>query len=406
MLATITYLPRGVAYLFLYVLRGISYLFPRSKKIWIFDSWRGERFADNAKYLFLYAHSNTVDVKCVWLSRSREIIAVLRERGYEAHHVNSPWGLYYTLRSKVHIFDSHPYSFNYWVAGGALTLNLWHGLPFKKLFEDARATKQHNWLYASRGLRRLWHSYFNPRHLVRGEYVAIPGAFWTEIFSRAFRVPKQNLLIAGYMRNEVLSTTIKDSELGVDLHALETIRNLHNSGKKTVIYMPTFRDGKNNPILDGIKDFRQLDAFFREHDTHFFLKFHHEKTLILEGLTHIHVIDSATDAYPIVRYVDILITDYSGIFFDFLLLDRPIILFPFDIDDYTKVRREMYFDYDSMIAGPKAYTIDELQRYIRDALNGEDVYVGKRKEIREKIFDPGVNEHPSKMLCERLQAIL
>ena len=63
-------------------------------------------------------------------------------------------------------------------------------------------------------------------------------------------------------------------------------------------------------------------------------------------------------------HCDLLITDYSSIFFDFLLLDRPIVFFPYDLEQYLSQDRAMYFDYEIMTPGPKCRTYDELELQI------------------------------------------
>ena len=70
--------------------------------------------------------------------------------------------------------------------------------------------------------------------------------------------------------------------------------------------------------------------------------------------------DDYDDLYRFVKDVDVLITDYSSIYFDFLLCRKPIILFPFDEEDYVAHSRPFYFDYKLMEA-VRAYSWSELE---------------------------------------------
>jgi CDP-glycerol glycerophosphotransferase len=71
------------------------------------------------------------------------------------------------------------------------------------------------------------------------------------------------------------------------------------------------------------------------------------------------------DLYTFVKDMDILITDYSSIYFDFLLCHKPIILFPFDIEDYVTFSRPFYFNYDKL-EGKKVYSWSELEKTLRN----------------------------------------
>ena len=71
-----------------------------------------------------------------------------------------------------------------------------------------------------------------------------------------------------------------------------------------------------------------------------------------------------TDIYSYLDLIDIVITDYSSIGFDFLLWDRPVIFFPYDLDYYKNHDRKLIFDYEKFTPGPKVYTIEDLEDII------------------------------------------
>jgi CDP-glycerol glycerophosphotransferase len=95
------------------------------------------------------------------------------------------------------------------------------------------------------------------------------------------------------------------------------------------------------------------------------------------------------DVYPLLPLCDLLITDYSSIFFDFLLLDRPMIFFAYDLDKYLAEDRAMYFEYDSITPGVKCHNYDELESNIDIIMrNGcKDGYSRMRKEVRSLTHD-------------------
>src|SRR5881628_2324481 len=88
------------------VLVVVSLVVPRSRRIWAFGSWYGQRFADNPKYFFLHCASvERQSVHAVWLSASPAVVKRIRDLGFTAYHRMSPRGLWYALRAGVYIFD-------------------------------------------------------------------------------------------------------------------------------------------------------------------------------------------------------------------------------------------------------------------------------------------------------------
>jgi len=96
--------------------------------------------------------------------------------------------------------------------------------------------------------------------------------------------------------------------------------------------------------------------------------------------------DPGADVYPVLPLCDCLISDYSSIYFDYLFVDRPIIFFPYDYDQYTADDRRLLFNYDEMTPGKKCYNQTELENAMCDVLAGRDDYVAKRQTVFKKTF--------------------
>jgi CDP-glycerol glycerophosphotransferase (TagB/SpsB family) len=92
---------------------------------------------------------------------------------------------------------------------------------------------------------------------------------------------------------------------------------------------------------------------------------------------------SATDLNEELASAAAIITDYSSVYFDFLLLDRPIIFAAFDLETYKR-KRNFYYDYDSVTPGPKARDWDETITQLELILNGEDDWRNERHRINER----------------------
>jgi CDP-glycerol glycerophosphotransferase (TagB/SpsB family) len=85
------------------------------------------------------------------------------------------------------------------------------------------------------------------------------------------------------------------------------------------------------------------------------------------------------DIYPLLRESAVLITDYSSVYFDYLLLDRPIIFAPFDLQLYTTAERELFYDYDQVTPGPKAKDWPDVLRLLREAMQNDSWSDERRK---------------------------
>jgi CDP-glycerol glycerophosphotransferase len=93
----------------------------------------------------------------------------------------------------------------------------------------------------------------------------------------------------------------------------------------------------------------------------------------------------------ILKYTDILITDYSSIYFDFLLHNKPIIFYPYDLEYYKSKDRGLIFDYDKFTPGPKAYNLNQLKKIIMEVIKNNkehlNIYEPERIELNDKIND-------------------
>jgi CDP-glycerol glycerophosphotransferase (TagB/SpsB family) len=103
---------------------------------------------------------------------------------------------------------------------------------------------------------------------------------------------------------------------------------------------------------------------------------------------------------PLLFYSDILITDYSSIYFDFLLMDRPMIFYNYDYDDY-KDKRDFLFSYEDNTPGPKVQTQGELLVAIEKYLNNPEL----DSEIRTKIKNR-FHKYPDGKACERTYKLI
>lgn len=374
----------------------LSFLVPRNKKIWLFGSTFGRRFADNPRYLYLYVsqHKEELKLRPIWISHNENVVRMLNNEGYEAYMYHSLKGIWFALRGKVYLFDNYSKDINFWQSGGAMKVNLWHGIPLKKIQND-------NIFDKFRHPKNLWEKIKNiPRNISdekSNHYVLTTSENLTKIFSSAFKT--KNVLVSGYPRNQVLiSDDIENVYLDEekrDRKKIISFLNKKNNGKskKMIFYMPTFRESET--LFFKHFDKNDFQKFLEENNLLFCIKLHPKSKLNEEFRNiqskNIMVINKDADPYVFLKMADVLITDYSSIYFDYLLLDRPIIFFTYDLKEYLSDSREMYFDYDEFTPGEKVWDYQGLKNSIVKIIeNNSDYqksYSDFRKKIRKKVFD-------------------
>lgn len=211
-----------------------------------------------------------------------------------------------------------------------------------------------------------------------------------KIFTPAFR--SKQIIEYGYPRNDVFFRQSDVLDLiGADGVTIETVKRHSAQGQKVVLYAPTFRDtGSGDDFIEKqALDIEKLNHFCRSNRILFVFKVHpfRKLTYDFDKLDQILRYKETADIYPLLPSVDLLITDYSSIFFDFLFTGRPILFFPYDYEKYTSKDRNLKYDYFWITPGPKCYSQDELQESVKQLLSsGEDPSARKRREIMDLSF--------------------
>lgn len=395
----------------------LSFLVPRNKNIWLFGSTFGRRFADNPRYLYLYAsqHKDEITVsedgmkknkslRPIWISHNKEVIRFLTEHGYEAYYNHSLKGIWYCLRGRIYIFDNYSKDISFWLSGGAVKFNLWHGSGNKKTNYDNKFDKV-------RHPRNLWERFkYFPRRLSDEKphhYTLATSPMMAEIFTSAFHTTYDHIIQDGYPRNDMMFDADYENLLTEqEVNTVTKMKKLKAQGCQVLVYMPTFRDSER--LFFQAVNLEEFNQFLIVHKLYLFTKLH-PKSKLKEQFARVKYsniinIDAEVDPYTFIRQCDLLVTDYSSIYSDYLMLNRPSVLFPYDFEEYTNDTRECYFKYEEYMPEIRAYTMAELMDDIVRVLK-EDTCEAGRMELRSKIFTY-VDGKASKRLCEKIKKLL
>ena len=224
----------------------------------------------------------------------------------------------------------------------------------------------------------------------RYTYLLSPSAFCTEKFSSAFNLPVNNpnveIVQEGYPRNDFLSNYKLD-----DVQRVRKSLGIENVDKKIILYAPTWRDNqyKNGGYsLDLPVDFKKLQAALEDEyiilfRAHYFVANAFDFSSYEGFIYNVSDYDDINDLYII---SDVLITDYSSVFFDYSILKRPIIYYMYDLESYGNVIRGFYISLDDL-PGPIVQTEEEVIK----AIQTEFVYTEKYQAFNSRFtsFEDG-----------------
>jgi len=342
----------------------LSFLTPRKRKLWLFGSRNGQ-FVDNPKYLFLYALEHFDGAELVWLTKDDAVVEAMTALGLPVCQKWSMKGLWLSLRAGIYIYAFDSDDINFSCSGRAKKVNLYHGIPLKKIEFDstlgnAGTVYQPDTLYRKIRSRVVYATKWQAIDLFQ-----IPSAGMIEIHDGAF-----NHLIKSYhcgAHPRLLPVVEPELVPSVLTDEAKRVLELMQGYKEVWIYMPTWRVGDPDILSVALPDLDKLNSVLKGKNILLLLKMHLYSENVIEGCSHIKLIPAVLDAYPLLNSIDLLITDYSSISFDFQLTGRNIIFYSYDLDDYlSKSSDGFYFGFDDMSNDTKVSDFDSLLAIIEE----------------------------------------
>lgn len=331
------------------------------QKLVVFESFQGRSYSCSPKAIYQYMLSCTefADYKYVWVFRDTQahgefpdnttLVKFDSQEAFEAYSKAGTWIVNSRLRDFFVPRDDQKY------------IQCWHGTPLKKIGCDIECAGN-----ATSTVEEIHQEYTRDAEKIY-KFIS-PCDYTTEKLRTAFNLEslgKSDAVIQqGYPRNDALFNIHEEN--------VEKIRQSLNlpENKKVVLYCPTFRDNQHDSNGYSLKigmDFDSLKEKFGEEcvilfRAHYFIadKFNFDK---YDGfIINVSDYDDINDLFII---SDILITDYSSVFFDFANLNRPMIFYFYDFKDYKENARDFYFG-TAMLPGIQASDQTKLEKALYD----------------------------------------
>lgn len=346
------------------LLNGINKkLYKKQDKIVIYSN-RG--FRDNVRVLYDYLIENNFN------NDYRIICSVNDYKDYRNTKIsnvtftNNYFGIIHFLTSKYFFYSFGKYPIK--PSKNQQVINLWHGTPLKKIGNLEKEKKY------------IDYNYFN--------FILATSDIFAEVMKDAFSCEDDQVMICGHPRNDLL---------------FKPLENTFDDREKLVLWLPTHRnydevDGVSSkdegsiPIFTNHNKMNRLDEYLNRLKIRLIIKVH--PTQSFEGLEYKKyrnidiwnekdLNENGFELYRLLASADALITDYSSVYFDFLLLNRPIAFTINDMEMYTGERGFVFDNPEDYMPGKKVASESDFYDFLGDLSKDNDDYKMEREKINK-----------------------
>lgn len=407
-----------------WILLPIWWLFdrviPKQKNNWAFfvHPFKTSQLVENSRAVFEKVKSDPSCIKYIFTRGRNEDLQFADCINVRVVEIQSVVGLFALARCSV-FFITNAITLDVswrWSQGrftlvrpslrNRIIINLWHGIPLKKLFSLANTEQAKR--AESVKFRRLERAYY--QGLVASSDIdkyAMSAAFYP--------INPSSVWITGLPRNDYLCCP--ESELSKFFRDdLEKLR-LKLGNRRLVVYAPTYRE------VDSIDSYcyqfsedeiLRLKKVLKDHSAvlgvrlHYYRKgealFNIEKYIDDELIYDLGHRDFA-EASPIVREMSLLITDYSSLYFDALYLNKPVIGFVYDLENYMLRQNGLLYDMRMAFPGPLAKNFDDLITALERELSNSTLSINAQYQMSRSMFFKYFDDNNSQRVIDRVHAL-
>lgn len=251
-------------------------------------------------------------------------------------------------------------------------INTWHGIPLKTLGFDIPSGN----ISSKNTLRNF----------LMCDYLISPNSFMTEIYKKAFKLENLypgRIIQEGQPRNDNLFNT----------SSLDVVKNLNSHGieidlnKTIILFAPTWRgkayETPDTSLEEYFKFINIMEQNLDQKKYQILIKPHQIVYKHIKGSKNLtnQFIPATVDTNELLSIVDILVSDYSSIFFDFLATEKPILFYIPDFEEYRR-SRGIYHSLDTL-PGPVAVNMEELPKWIKEIDSISMKYTEKYRQQKQ-----------------------
>jgi CDP-glycerol glycerophosphotransferase len=374
----------------LYLLGALATLIvPRTDRLWVFGSGIGP--GEGALPLLRHSHERLgSDVRLVWLASTPAELELARSLGLDAVQKLSARGLWLTMRARVHVVTHGQGDINRYGARGGFLVQLWHGIPLKRLHLDSPAALAAPSPLArfiiARGLRTV------------GRQIALFAVSSERVVSRicsAFGLSRDQVVVSGDPRDDVLLEGRADERRARARVAIEAAVGPLAAGP-VVMYAPTWREGAGDPAQPDDRTWHDIVAWLDRVDGTLLVRSHplgvgdYDAGSALSPRVRLLDPQLLAEVTPVLPAVDHLVTDYSSVAYDFSLTDGTMVFLAADVTNYLD-SRGLYEPYRTFTGGRHVATwqhaLDLLDELVRGEPEATAAAQAHTRWLRDEHFD-------------------
>jgi len=324
----------------------------RDARLWVFGS--GSGVGEGALALLQQATGAGHDV--VWLTADETEDAAAAALHLRHARKASPAGFRLTLRAGVIVITHGFGDVNRFAARGAFVVQLWHGIPLKRIQLDSPVTFSSRIPRLGGILRRAYR-----RSASAISLLPAASALSAERLRTAFGLPAERVVVTGDPRDDIVLLRSRE-DARAQLAAL-----IGELPQQILLYAPTWRDGEPDPAVPTAEEWTALEEWLADRDALLVVRPHPHSVGDYRAGDRVRLLTSreVRDITPLLPAIDVLVTDYSSIAYDFALLDRPIAYLAPDVAGYAR-SRGLYEPYRQFSGGTEVATWAELTDVLGD----------------------------------------
>lgn len=367
-------------------------LVPKEKGLVLCTAWFGQKYIDNTKYVYEYLLKYS-DYKVVWLTRSNEIYDKLKKEGKPVVKFNSILGYWKQIRAQAIFSTVQIAEYNSMLLTNVVHIDLGHGHPIK----DPGLI---NW----------------SKHAIEVQDMYLKNNHFFAINASDFAKEKTPDTIPNLPPSHILITDFARNDVFVDQSLCEgknEIVSKIKGDRKAIVYMPTHRsDGKVMMKIEEILPLEKIQQICEKYNYVFIIKkhfYHRNESEDTSMYSNIYDVTQADDLDPqvLLTQTDILISDYSACYIDYLLLNRPLMFYHYDVTDFQKKERSLYIPFTSLNIAPIAYNKIEFSTKLQLLLDSDkDVYENDRNKFAKTYFNNLHQSNGRKKIKQILDSLL
>lgn len=318
-------------------------LYPIHKDLWLFGSDKGLRYGQNSRYLFEYILENDYTIRAYWVTKSRDVFKQLKSAGLPVVYNYSIKGVWFSLTAGLKVMSTwfSDIDYNFYSRRQKIAY-LEHGMPIKKIFYDYQPKIAVSGTVFSKIKGKLYKYFTGDYKLEYSCFTPVTSDFYRTILSGAMH--NNNVFVCGQPRADAL----------FHLNNIDIRKKINIDENDFVItYMPTHRSyGLGEPSPRIFFDNPVAIDFFKNNRIKVIIK-QHPNMLPKYKLKESDVcfldlsFDSTLDSQELLSITDLLITDFSSCFIDYMVFKKPILFY--DYDNYEETDNDLYVSVDQLM---------------------------------------------------------